>query len=31
MDLYLSLGFVFTLLLGSAVMYWLIGRRRKQP
>jgi hypothetical protein len=29
MDVYLSLGLVFTVLLGSAVLYWLIGRRPK--
>jgi hypothetical protein len=29
MDTYLSVGLVFTLLLASAVLYWLVGGRRR--
>lgn len=29
MDIYLSVGLVFTLLLGSAVLYWLVGQPRR--
>lgn len=29
MEIYLSVGLVFTLLLVSAVLYWLVGQPRR--
>ena len=29
MDIFLSVGVVFTLLLGSAIAYWLVGQPRR--